>query len=80
MKRKLSLAAELAASAPRARRGWVFPKAALADIDEVIALNKSGAAYVSAARLARALKARYDLPASVGSIRERLTERNGGTW
>lgn len=74
-----SLAEQLAATAPRARRGWEFPPAAKRDIDACIAANKAGS-YISATRLARALKARYDLPASLGTIRMRLAEMNGGTW
>lgn len=78
--KKQTLAQSLAASAPRARSGWKFSAAAVKDINEAIAINKSGSGYIAALRLAKALKAKYRLSASVGALRDRLAEMAGGRW
>lgn len=69
----------LAAPRPGPLR-WELPAEALADIDDVIAVNKSGRAYISASALARALKDRYALPVKVDTIAGRLRQLNGGRW
>ncbi len=79
-KPKQSLAQSLAATAPRAPRGWKLPAAAIKDIAEAMAINKSGQGYIAATRLAKALKAKYQLSASVGAVRDRITEQAGGRW
>ena len=53
---------------------WTFTAEQLADIDEVFAANAAGTIRCGCGRLARILKARYDLPWAVPTIRDRLLE------
>lgn len=71
--RRPSILAELAAS-PTVRRRWDFNAEQLADIAEAFAAIDAGTISISMVRLARVLKARYDLPWAVTSIRDRLLD------
>lgn len=78
-KRRPSLVDEVAAIKPASRK-WDFTPAQRAEVDVVRARVVAGTLYISALGLARVVKARYNLPWSVGSIRAKLTEIAGGKW
>ena len=68
-----SILAEIDAAPARYKR-WGFTPEQRVDIDEVFAHERAGTIVCGCSRLARILKARYDLPWAVGTIRDRLLE------
>jgi len=72
--------AEQLSNTSRARVGWTFSAEARKDIDECLALNRSGKGWIACEPLARALKAKYQIAAGITTIRARLREIAGGTW
>lgn len=71
--RKLSILAAVAADS-RTRKQIAFSPDMMADILEVFAEERAGRLRCGCAKLARVLKARYDLPWAVTSIRDRLLQ------
>lgn len=59
---------------------WAFPQRALDDIAEVRAAMDAGTHAFGAMAVARALKARYNLPVTAKTIAQRLAEMHGGKW
>lgn len=74
-----SLLTELSAASRRVTPGWTFSAEALADIREVLAANAAGTACIPRYTLARALRRKYSLRASVGTIVRRLAELESAT-
>ena len=67
------------AADPRRHRRWEITAEQRKDVDEVFAAEKAGTVVCGCTKLARILKARYNLPWAVASIRDRLLEIKAAT-
>ena len=59
---------------------WEFPPEAIQDIREAKAVNDGKEHFISASRLARALKKAYQIPVNPNTIAKRIREMHGGRW
>lgn len=78
-RKKPSLAQQLAAKS-RSRSDWKFSAAAKRDIEEVVALNKSGTSWIAANTLAKALREKYSMQQSARTIVNRLKDTYPNIW
>jgi hypothetical protein len=72
--RRPSILDELSADPGGRPRRWAFTAEQLADIEQVFAAIDAGTVTCGCGKLARILKARYDLPWAIETIRTRLLE------